>query len=384
MWDQGYLDAGQMAGAFALLRANDLIWSRLVRQYLLGEREPATTLAGLERRRHAHAGRGCTASTCARLFLENRLSRGRYAIDGRPVALTDIRVPIFAVGTERDHVAPWESVYKIRLLTDTEVTFVLAERRPQRRDRERARAPGPALPDQDHGRRRPLPAARGLGGRGAGPRGLLVAGLGRLARGRERAARSAAAPGSARARPAAVGAGARDLRPRALTGGGFEVGRCGPARKARDCARPAGRPRPARRQPQEALAMTYQTILVELVTAGRHGGPPARGRRPRPALRGDAGRHARRPLAGRAGGAVRLGGRLCRARPDRRAGEGQRRGEDARAGGVPAPLRRRRDERLAGGRGRSRPAGRRGGAHGGPRGRRPRAGRRSPASPRRC
>ena len=46
-------------------------------------------------------------------------------LDGRPVSLADVRAPIFAVGTERDHVAPWRSTYKIFLQVESDVTYLL-------------------------------------------------------------------------------------------------------------------------------------------------------------------------------------------------------------------------------------------------------------------
>jgi polyhydroxyalkanoate synthase len=124
MWEQGFLDSRQMAGAFQLLRSNDLVWSRGMRTYLLGEREPMTDLMAwnvdatrMPFRMHAEYLRS--------LFLDNDLAEGRFRAGGRPVALKDLGTPLFAVGTERDHVAPWQSVYKFHLLTDTEVTFLL-------------------------------------------------------------------------------------------------------------------------------------------------------------------------------------------------------------------------------------------------------------------
>jgi polyhydroxyalkanoate synthase len=124
MWEQGYLDTKQMAGAFQLLRSNDLIWSTMIRQYLLGEREPLTDLMAwnadatrMPYRMHSEYLRS--------LFLNNALANGHYEVGGRPITVRDIRVPIFAVGTVWDHVAPWRSVYKIHLLSDTDVTFVL-------------------------------------------------------------------------------------------------------------------------------------------------------------------------------------------------------------------------------------------------------------------
>ena len=124
MWQQGYLDTRQMAGAFQLLRSNDLIWSRRLRHYLLDIPDHDNDLASW----NADATRmpyRMHSQYLRHLFLKNSLASARYLVDGRPVSLTDIHVPIFAVGTMTDHVAPWRSVYKIIPLSDTSVTFLL-------------------------------------------------------------------------------------------------------------------------------------------------------------------------------------------------------------------------------------------------------------------
>ncbi len=124
MWDQGYLDTRQMAGAFQLLRSADLIWSRYVHEYLLGRRQEMFDLLAW----NADATRmpyRMHSDYLRRIFLGNELATGKYRLNGKPVILSDMDVPVFCVSTTSDHIAPWRSVYKIHLLTDTAVTFAL-------------------------------------------------------------------------------------------------------------------------------------------------------------------------------------------------------------------------------------------------------------------
>jgi polyhydroxyalkanoate synthase subunit PhaC len=124
MAERGYLDGKQMAGAFTLLNSKDLVWSKMIHNYLMGTRQPMTDLMAW----NSDATRmpaQMHSEYLRKLYLQNELANGEYEVNGKHIALTDIRVPLFAVATERDHVSPWRSVYKVHLLTDTEVTFVL-------------------------------------------------------------------------------------------------------------------------------------------------------------------------------------------------------------------------------------------------------------------
>ena len=124
MREKGYLDTNQMAGAFQLLRSNDLIWSRLIHDYLLGQRKPMTDLMAW----NADATRlpyQMHSEYLRNLFLDNQLAEGKYLVNKLPISLTDISIPIFVVATERDHVSPWHSVFKINMLTSSDVTFTL-------------------------------------------------------------------------------------------------------------------------------------------------------------------------------------------------------------------------------------------------------------------
>jgi polyhydroxyalkanoate synthase subunit PhaC len=124
MSERGVLDTTQMAGAFQLLRSNDLVWSRVSRDYLMGERTSPSDLMAwnadatrLPYRMHSEYLR--------KLFLNNDLAEGRYLVEGKPIVLSEIRAPMFVVGTVRDHVAPWKSTYKIHYQVDADVTFLL-------------------------------------------------------------------------------------------------------------------------------------------------------------------------------------------------------------------------------------------------------------------
>jgi len=126
MEKKGYLDASEMALTFNMLRSNDLIWSFVVNNYLLG-RSPAafdllywnndSTRLPIEMHRFY----------LREMYLKNRLVEpGGITLNGIPVFLSEIKIPVFLQSSKEDHIAPYPSVYKASHHFSGPVTFMLA------------------------------------------------------------------------------------------------------------------------------------------------------------------------------------------------------------------------------------------------------------------
>ena len=125
MHKKGVLESKQMGGAFAMLRAQDLIWQPIVNNYVKGQRDAMIDLMAWNADGTRMPWRMHT-EYLYRLYLDNELATNRFPVAGQLVRLSDIQVPMFVVGTETDHVAPWKSVYKVdNLVRSDDFTFLL-------------------------------------------------------------------------------------------------------------------------------------------------------------------------------------------------------------------------------------------------------------------
>jgi polyhydroxyalkanoate synthase len=126
MMERGYLDSREMANMFNLLRPNDLIWSNVVNNYLLGQKPPAFDLLywnsdGTRMARAAHTW------YLRNTYVENNLVvPGKVTLKGEPLDLGRITLDAYAVGAEKDHIVPWDAAWRITRLAGGKVRFVLA------------------------------------------------------------------------------------------------------------------------------------------------------------------------------------------------------------------------------------------------------------------
>ncbi len=126
MMERGYLDSREMSNMFNLLRSNDLIWSNVVNNYLLGQKPPAFDLLywnsdGTRMARAAHAW------YLRNTYVENNLIEpGKIHLKGEALDLGRIRQDLYAVGAEKDHIVPWRAAWRITRLAGGAVRYILA------------------------------------------------------------------------------------------------------------------------------------------------------------------------------------------------------------------------------------------------------------------
>ncbi|MEE4295055.1 MAG: class I poly(R)-hydroxyalkanoic acid synthase [Wenzhouxiangella sp.] len=123
---QGYLDGESMAMTFNMLRASDLIWSFVVNNYLLGKK-PATFDLLYWNSDYTRLPETMHLYYLRKMYLENKLvERGGIEMDGTPIDLRTVDIPVYIQSSREDHIAPYPSVYKATQIFSGPTTFMLA------------------------------------------------------------------------------------------------------------------------------------------------------------------------------------------------------------------------------------------------------------------
>ena len=126
MSEKGYLEGADMAATFNMLRANDLIWSFVVNNYLMGK-EPFPFDLLFWNSDATRMPAAMHSFYLRKMYRENALTRpGGIALGGVPIDLGRIRTPLYVLASKEDHIAPWESVYAGAKLYGGRARFVLA------------------------------------------------------------------------------------------------------------------------------------------------------------------------------------------------------------------------------------------------------------------
>ena len=125
MSEKGYLEARDMATTFNMLRANDLIWSFVVNNYLLGK-DPFPFDLLYWNTDSTRMPAAMHSFYLRQMYQENKLSKGDITLLGTKIDLTRITLPVFILSTREDHIAPWKSTYVATKLYKGPVKFVLA------------------------------------------------------------------------------------------------------------------------------------------------------------------------------------------------------------------------------------------------------------------
>lgn len=126
--EKGYLDGSEMAATFAMLRSNDLIWSFMINNYMLGQDPfPFDLLywnddpTRLPRKMHSYYLRN--------MYLQNNLvKKDKLSVLGEKIDLTQLDLPIYMVGAINDHITPWQSCFApLSSMKSKDITFTLGK-----------------------------------------------------------------------------------------------------------------------------------------------------------------------------------------------------------------------------------------------------------------